>query len=217
MCENDLVTATQAWCKRFLDILASLTGLLLFGWLILIAALCARISTGESGFFRQQRVGLHGKLFPILKLRTMRTGIGEQTTATAADDPRITRFGSILRRFKLDELPQFWNVLLGQMSLVGPRPDVPGYADRLEGEERDILNLRPGITGLASLVFHDEEALLAASEDPERTNSEVIYPAKVALNLRYLKDYTLKADFVYILATFVPPLRARVAPAFEAN
>lgn len=217
MCENDRVTTTQAWCKRFLDISAALIGLLTFGWLILIAALFAWISTGESGFFRQERVGRHGRSFRILKLRTMRSVAGHHTTATAADDPRITRFGSILRRFKVDELPQFWNVLRGEMSLVGPRPDVPGYADQLVGKDRAILALRPGITGPASLVFHDEEKLLAQSDDPEKVNSEVIFPAKVALNLHYLETYTLWSDFVYILATFVPPLRARVAPAFVAS
>jgi lipopolysaccharide/colanic/teichoic acid biosynthesis glycosyltransferase len=217
MCENDLVTATQAWCKRMLDILAALIGLLLFGWLILLSALCAWISTGESGFFRQERVGRHGKSFRILKLRSMRSVAGHTTTATASGDPRITRFGAFLRRFKLDELPQFWNVLCGDMSMVGPRPDVPGYADLLEGKDRAILSLRPGITGPASLVFRDEESLLAQSEDPEAFNSEVLFPAKVRLNLHYLESYTLWSDFVYILATFVPPLRARVAPAFVAS
>jgi len=142
---------------------------------------------------------------------------GKQTTATALNDPRITRVGALLRATKLDELPQFWNVLWGEMSVVGPRPDVPGFADQLQGSDREILQLRPGITGLASLVFRHEEALLAEVEDPDRFNSEVIYPAKVSLNLRYLEDYTLRRDFVYILATFVPSLRARVAPAFTAS
>jgi len=196
--------------------LIAFTGLILAGWLILLAAICARVSSGGSGFFRQERVGRNGKIFRIAKLRTMKLVSGEQTTATAADDPRITRVGAILRKTKIDELPQLWNVLVGDMSLVGPRPDVPGYADRLVGKDRDILQLRPGITGLASLVFRDEEALLASVENPEKFNSDVIFPAKVRLNLRYLEEFTLRRDFVYILATFAPGLRARVAPAFTA-
>ncbi|MBL4673522.1 MAG: sugar transferase [Arenicella sp.] len=195
----------------------ALVGLLLAGWLILLAAICARLSSGGSGFFRQERVGRNGKLFRITKLRTMKLVSGEQTTATALDDPRITRVGAMLRKTKIDELPQLWNVLVGDMSLVGPRPDVPGYADRLTGKDRNILQLRPGITGLASLVFHDEEALLAQMDNPEEFNSDVIFPAKVQLNLRYLEEFTLRRDFVYILATFVPGLRARVAPAFTAS
>ena len=147
----------------------------------------------------------------------MRVANGRQTTATASHDPRITRVGAILRKTKVDELPQFWNVLWGDMSVVGPRPDVPGFADQLQGKDRDILQLRPGITGLASLVFRHEEDLLAQADNPEAFNSEVIYPAKVRLNLRYLHDYTLRRDIMYILATFVPSLRARVAPAFTAS
>jgi lipopolysaccharide/colanic/teichoic acid biosynthesis glycosyltransferase len=147
----------------------------------------------------------------------MRVIDGKQTTATAANDPRITRVGAILRKTKIDELPQFWNVLWGDMSVVGPRPDVPGFADQLQGMDRDILQLKPGITGLASLVFRHEEDLLAKAHNPEVFNSDVIYPAKIRLNLRYLKDYTLGRDIVYILATFLPSLRARVAPAFTAS
>lgn len=211
------MSALQAILKRLLDLLAATIGLLVFGWLILLAALCARISSGGSGFFRQERIGRHGRSFRILKLRTMRAVDGVQTTATASDDPRITRVGAFLRRSKLDELPQLWNVFCGDMSLVGPRPDVPGFADLLQGRDREILNLRPGITGPASLAFREEETLLAQAEDPERYNSEILFPAKVAMNLRYLEDYTLRADFVYILATFVPSLRARVAPAFASD
>jgi len=212
--ENVRVTPIQACCKRGLDFVVAALGLLLFGWLILLCAALARLSTGASGFFRQQRVGRQGRLFWIVKLRTMRPSSGPQTTATAQNDPRITRLGAFFRRYKLDELPQLWNVLRGEMSLVGPRPDVPGFADQLQGPARAILDLRPGITGPAALAFRHEEALLAAAEDPERLNSEVLFPAKIDLNLRYLHDYTLRRDIVYILATFLPALRARVAPPF---
>jgi lipopolysaccharide/colanic/teichoic acid biosynthesis glycosyltransferase len=178
-----------------------------------LAWIAARISSGSGGFFRQQRVGRDGRLFRIVKLRTMRP-VAETTTATARSDPRITGTGAWLRRLKLDELPQLWNVLVGDMSLVGPLPDVPGFADRLDGESRALLTLRPGITGPATLAFKHEEELLDGVADPERYNSEVIYPAKVEMNLRYLRGYSFRHDLVLILATFLPGLRARVAPPF---
>lgn len=196
--------------KRCFDLLLAIFGLVTCGWLILLGWLAARISTGESGMFRQQRVGKDGKLFQIAKLRTMRTDVGTQTTCTSSDDPRITMVGRWLRVFKLDELPQLWNVLLGEMSFVGPRPDVPGFADALQGEERVLLSLRPGITGPASLLFHDEELLLEGVDDPELFNREVLWPAKVQLNLYYLQHYSLMRDIAYIFATVVPPLRKRV-------
>lgn len=196
--------------KRCFDLLLAIFGLVTCGWLILLGWLAARVSTGESGMFRQQRVGKDGKLFRIAKLRTMRSGEGDQTTCTSSDDPRITRVGRWLRIFKLDELPQLWNVLLGDMSFVGPRPDVPGFADSLQGEDRILLSLRPGITGPASLLFHDEEQLLKTVEDPELYNRDVLWPAKVQLNLHYLHHYSMMRDIAYIVATVLPPLRKRV-------
>jgi len=208
------MTPTQARLKRGFDFLMALAGLLVLWWLILLAWLAARLSSGNSGFFRQQRVGRGGNLFQIVKLRTMRPSDPGATTATARSDPRITRTGGWLRRLKLDELPQLWNVLVGDMSLVGPRPDVPGFADRLSGEDRALLALRPGITGPATLAFKNEEELLDGVDDPERYNSEVIYPAKVEMNLRYLRGYNFRQDLVLILATFLPGLRMQVAPPF---
>jgi len=208
------MTRTREALKRCLDIVASLFGLLLLCPLLLLAWVAARLSSGNAGFFRQQRVGRHGKLFSILKLQTMRPQAQPGSSVTAGDDPRITATGSWLRRLKLDELPQLWNVLRGDMSLVGPRPDVPGFADRLTGDDCRLLQLRPGITGPASLVFKEEEELLRGQLDPERYNQEVIWPAKVALNLAYLDHYRLHLDLLYILATLLPPLRARVAPPF---
>ncbi|MCP4772059.1 MAG: sugar transferase [Planctomycetes bacterium] len=204
------MSGEQMALKRCFDLLLAIFGLVTCGWLILLGWLAARLSTGESGMFRQQRVGKDGKVFRIAKLRTMRSGTGAETTCTSADDPRITKVGRWLRVFKLDELPQLWNVLLGEMSFVGPRPDVPGFADALEGEDRVLLSLRPGITGPASLLFHDEEQLLNAVEDPETYNREVLWPAKVQLNLHYLKHYSLLRDLAYIFATVLPPLRKRV-------
>jgi lipopolysaccharide/colanic/teichoic acid biosynthesis glycosyltransferase len=206
------MSPSQAVMKRIFDILVALIGLLVVGWLILLAWLAVRLSSRGPGFFRQERVGKDAKSFRILKLRTMRVVHGPQTNCTSADDPRITPIGSWLRTFKIDELPQLWNVLCGDMSLVGPRPDVRGFADQLEGENRALLTLRPGITGPASLMFTDEETLLRQEQDPERYNHEVLWPRKVELNMRYLEQYSLMRDIGYIAATFLPPLRRFLLP-----
>jgi lipopolysaccharide/colanic/teichoic acid biosynthesis glycosyltransferase len=134
-------------------------------------------------------------------------------TITSANDARITPAGALLRRLKLDELPQLWNVLVGKMSFVGPRPDVPGYADKLEGAARRILALRPGITGPASLYFRNEESLLAKVNDPKRHNDEVIWPKKIELNLDYADKWSFRKDLGYILVTIVPGLNKWRKPA----
>lgn len=195
------LTATSRLLKRSFDILFALLGLFLTGWLILIASLLAAWDTGESGFFRQERVGKDGRLFKIIKIRTMRSDSTINTTVTSTADPRITRLGSLWRRTKIDELPQLINILLGQMSFVGPRPDVPGFADRLQGVDKLILSVRPGITGPATLRFRHEEALLASIPDPERYNREIIFPEKVRLNRTYIEDYNFWSDLVYIWRT----------------
>lgn len=187
--------------KRAFDIALSLVGLILFGWLILLAAAAATVDTGRNGFFRQTRVGKDGRLFKVIKIRTMRALPSMQTTVTSADDPRITRLGRFLRRAKIDELPQLVNVLLGQMSFVGPRPDVPGFADRLSEDDRLILTVRPGITGPATLRFRNEEALLAAQPDPEVYNRTVIYPEKVRLNRQYVLHYSFRQDLALMWQT----------------
>ena len=195
------LTATSRLLKRSFDILFALLGLFLTGWLIIIASLLAAWDTGESGFFRQERVGKDGRLFKIIKIRTMRSDSTINTTVTSTADPRITRLGSLWRRTKIDELPQLINILLGQMSFVGPRPDVPGFADRLQGVDKLILSVRPGITGPATLRFRHEEALLASIPDPERYNREIIFPEKVRLNRTYIEDYNFWSDLVYIWRT----------------
>jgi lipopolysaccharide/colanic/teichoic acid biosynthesis glycosyltransferase len=184
----------QAFVKRALDIVGALAGLALVWWIITIAYVVAAIDTRASGFFLQARVGREGRLFNVIKIRTMRDRTGEHTNVTTDLDPRVTRIGRLLRKSKIDELPQLLNVLAGQMSFVGPRPDVPGYADRLQGDERLILTVRPGITGPATLAYRDEEALLAAQSDPEAFNREVVYPDKVRLNLDYIRNYHLGTD-----------------------
>jgi lipopolysaccharide/colanic/teichoic acid biosynthesis glycosyltransferase len=192
--------AAQA-VKRLLDFTAALVGLLLTGWIIALAALVARLETGEPGIFVQSRIGRYGRPFDLYKIRTMKSAAGRVTTVTTRDDPRITKSGRFFRRARIDELPQLYNVLIGEMSLVGPRPDVAGFADRLEGAERAILSLRPGITGPATLAYRDEEALLAGVEDPEAYNRDVVFPDKVRLNLEYIRQYSLCHDLRYIFRT----------------
>ncbi|MFV2092641.1 MAG: sugar transferase [Hyphomicrobiales bacterium] len=189
--------------KRGVDIGLSLVALLVFWPLLVGAALLARADTGASGFFRQERIGRQGMMFRVIKLRTMRGEGG--STVTGIGDARITRLGAWFRRTKLDELPQLWNVLMGQMSLVGPRPDVAGFADCLAGDDRAFLALRPGITGPASLKYRHEEQLLATQPDPERYNREVIWPDKVRLNLEYLRSYRLRDDLKCIWLTIFGP------------
>lgn len=191
----------DAALKRGLDLIVAAAGLLLAGWLIMLAAAVIRLETGASGLFRQARVGRHGRIFHVLKLRTMIPSTEPGTSVTAANDPRITPWGRRFRRWKLDELPQLVNVLVGDMSLVGPRPDVPGFADRLSGADRIVLDVRPGITGPATLAYRDEERLLAGVDDPERYNRDVIFPDKVRINRRYVERYRFRDDLCYLWRT----------------
>jgi len=185
--------------KRTLDLTCSVCGLLIFGWAIGLAWVVMSLETKEPGFFAQERVGRNGKLFKVIKIRTMRSTESENTTVTIAHDTRITRIGKFLRKYKIDELPQLINVVKGEMSLIGPRPDVPGFADKLTGMDRTILSVRPGISGVASLAFRSEEELLANQPDPETYNAEVVYPEKTRLNLIYIAQYSVIRDIGYIL------------------
>lgn len=196
------LTRWQRLLKRSFDIVVATGMLLTTGWLIALVGLMAAIDTRSTAFFTQVRVGRNGRSFRVIKIRTMRNvPAGAQTTVTTSRDPRITRLGRRLRRMKLDELPQLFNVLRGQMSLVGPRPDVPGFVDALEGRDRIVLSVRPGITGPATLRFRDEEAVLASQDDPERYNREVIFPEKVRLNRQYVEEYRFVTDLVYLWKT----------------
>jgi lipopolysaccharide/colanic/teichoic acid biosynthesis glycosyltransferase len=187
--------------KRLLDFCISLFGLLFFSWLILITWFVASIATKSNGFFIQKRIGKDGKLFTLIKIKTMKPLDGIKTTVTTKNDVRITPFGEFLRKWKFDELPSLWNVLKGDMSLVGPRPDVPGYADKLEGFDRRILELRPGITGPATLKYANEEQLLESIDDPEKYNDEVIFTDKVKMNLDYLDNWNFWLDIKIIFKT----------------
>jgi len=203
--------------KRLFDIIISCSGLvfLLPFMILVIIAIC--VSSKGPLFFTQSRVGQKGKIFKVVKFRTMIVGGEKEGSITTATDKRVTKIGRWIRRFKLDEYPQLWNVLIGNMSLVGPRPDVPGYADRLRGRARAILSLRPGITGPATLYFKNEEKLLDQSEDPKRYNDYVVYPAKVALNLDYLERWSFGRDIGYILVTVFPFLERFLRLVPEEN
>ena len=189
------------WLKFIFDRVVSFIGLLILSPVLLVVAILIRVKMPEGPvLFRQTRVGQGGRLFTMYKFRSMTVG-HDGSSVSVAGDARITPLGEKLRRYKLDELPELWNVLIGDMSFVGPRPDVPGYADALTGDDREVLKLRPGITGPASLKYRDEEELLATVEDPQRYNDEVIFPDKVRLNRYYLHHYSFWVDLMMIFAT----------------
>jgi lipopolysaccharide/colanic/teichoic acid biosynthesis glycosyltransferase len=197
------MSSLEKYTKRFLDFILSLMALICVLPLIFIAWAISTIETSSNGLFLQKRVGKNGRLFNIIKIKTMKIMVGVDTTITTSNDARITKTGTFFRKTKIDELPQLWNVLIGQMSFVGPRPDVPGYADRLQGEDRIILSVRPGITGPAQLTYKNEEDILAKQDDIVKYNNEVIWPDKVAINMRYIKNYSFFKDVYYIWKTIV--------------
>lgn len=199
-----ILNLRQRFLKRSFDVFFSFIALVLLWWLILLVYLIATFDTRKNGLFVQERVGRNGKLFNILKIRTMRDDTSINTTVTQSSDSRITKVGSIIRKTKMDELPQLFNVLIGNMSFVGPRPDVPGFADQLIGKGRKILTIRPGITGPATLAYRNEEEILDRHDDPETYNKEVIFPEKVRINIKYIEEYSFRKDLKYILATILP-------------
>lgn len=187
--------------KFIFDRLMALIGLLVLWPVLLVVAVLIWVKMpGGPVIFKQKRVGRNGKLFTMYKFRSMTVGHGGSSVSVAGES-RITPLGAKLRHYKLDELPELWNVLTGDMSFVGPRPDVPGYADLLVGDDREVLRLRPGITGPASLKYRDEEDLLALQPDPQKYNDEVIFPDKVRINLYYLHHYSFVKDIEMIFCT----------------
>jgi lipopolysaccharide/colanic/teichoic acid biosynthesis glycosyltransferase len=176
--------------KRLFDLFFSLIALLLISWLVILLWIVASWDTQSNGLFLQKRIGQFGRLFTIYKLKTM-----HPTTK------KTSRVGKIFRNSKLDELPQFWNVLIGDMSIVGPRPDISGYYDRLEGEQKKILELKPGLVSLATLKYRNEESLLALQENPLHYNDTVIFPDKVKLNLDYYYTHSIMGDIKIIIKT----------------
>ena len=188
--------------KRSFDIVFAVVFLVLLSPLLLLFALAVALTSPGGAFFRQVRVGRHGREFRLLKFRSMRPGSEAQGQLTIGGrDPRITGVGYLLRKTKLDELPQLWNVLVGDMSVVGPRPEVPKYVALYNEEQRAVLSVRPGITGMASIDYIDENELLAKATDPERAYIEEVMPAKLALDLRYVREQSFALDLRIILAT----------------
>lgn len=187
--------------KYLFDRIMAFVGLIVLSPVLLVVWMLIRVKMPDGpAAFTQKRVGKDGKLFTMYKFRSM-SAHHSGSTVSVAGESRITPLGAKLRRYKLDELPELWNVLIGDMSFVGPRPDVPGYADKLEGDDRRVLQLRPGITGPASLKYRDEEILLASQANPQEFNDKVIYPDKVRINLYYLDHYSFLADIKMIFAT----------------
>lgn len=187
--------------KFLFDRAASLFGLIFLSLVLLIVGILIRVKMpGGPVIFKQKRVGRYGKLFTMYKFRSMMVSHSGSSVSVKGES-RITPLGAKLRKYKLDELPELWNVLIGDMSFVGPRPDVPGYADKLEGEDRRMLLLKPGITGPASLKYRNEEELLAEQDDPQKYNDEVLFPDKVRINIEYLDNWSFWYDIKIIVYT----------------
>lgn len=188
---------------RLFDIFFSAAGLILLSPALLVIYILIRMESSGGGLYRQERIGLGGRPFDLYKFRTMRTGADKKGLLTVgASDERITRTGSFLRRYKLDELPQLLNVLKGEMSLVGPRPEVRKYVDLYTAEQRQVLTVKPGITDYASITYVDENEVLGKADDPEKAYIEQVMPDKIRLNMRYIRNRSLKEYFKIIFLTF---------------
>jgi len=193
------MTTSQSLIKRLFDLALSIVLLPFLVLPIFILIIIASLDTKQFGLFSQQRVGQFGKLFKIHKIRTLKNEMHHLGHLERS----ATKLGSFLRRTKLDELPQIFNVLKGDMSFVGPRPDVPGFADSLKGDDRIILKIKPGITGPATLKYKDEESLLAMQDDPESYNRTIIWPDKVEINKNYMRTYSFSLDLKFILKSLL--------------
>ncbi|MDC9722307.1 MAG: sugar transferase [Urechidicola sp.] len=195
-----MLSQKQQISKRLFDISLGIIGLIIFLLPMIFFIIIASFSTKSFGIFSQNRVGKNAKLFKLFKIKSMR--VNDATNhITSANDLRVTKFGKFLRKSKMDELPQLFNVLIGDMSFVGPRPDVEGYADKLIGDDRIILSVKPGITGPATIKFNNEEELLAQQENPIKYNDEVIWPQKVKINLLYIEEWSMMNDIRNIYIT----------------
>lgn len=189
--------------KEVFDRSMALFGLLVLWSMLLVVAILIRVKMpGGPVIFKQKRVGKDGRLFTMYKFRSMTVGHGGSSVSVAGES-RITPLGAVLRKYKLDELLELWNVLKGDMSFVGPRPDVPGYLDCLTGDAKKVLKLKPGITGPASLKYRNEEELLVKIENPQKYNDEVIFPDKVRINLNYLHHWSFWLDMKIIIYTII--------------
>jgi len=195
-----MLSKKQQIVKRIFDLVFSFIGIVIFLLPILILIVISTISTKKFGLFSQRRVGQHARMFTMYKIRTMRCH-HDENFITTANDQRITSVGKYLRNHKLDEIPQLYNVLIGNMSFVGPRPDVVGYADKLKNNDRIILSVKPGITGPATLKFRNEEELLAQQANPKEYNDTVIWNQKIKINRTYIENWTFLGDLKSIFDT----------------
>jgi lipopolysaccharide/colanic/teichoic acid biosynthesis glycosyltransferase len=186
--------------KRVFDIAASLLAMLVLFPLVLLTSIGILLTMPGPVLFRQKRIGYKGQVFTIYKFRSMRVN-KLKVSITLSSDNRITTFGRFMRHTKLDELPQLWNILIGDMSVVGPRPDVPGYSDQLIGEDQLIWTVRPGLSGLDSVTYPDEESILDQQENPQKYYDEVLWPEKVKINVWYVKHRTFLLDMKIIFKT----------------
>jgi len=192
----------QFYLKYIFDFIVALLGLIITSPIVFLSYLAAAVETGENGFFTQKRVGKDGEIFKIIKVKTMKSNTNHNTNVTTRKDPRITYSGKFFRKTKIDELPQLINIIKGEMSFVGPRPDVPELINTMNKEDKEIiLSVRPGITGPASLKYENEEEILAEKDNPEKYNEEVIFPDKVRLNKEYIRNYSFAKDIYYIFKT----------------
>ncbi|MBS9436686.1 sugar transferase [Photorhabdus noenieputensis] len=194
---------SQIFLKRIFDLILSISIILIILPIILISWFISTIETRSNGFFLQKRVGQNGKIFSVIKIKTMRPVIKNEnrSSITSENSQLITKSGNFFRKYKIDELPQLINVIIGDMSFVGPRPDVPGYADKLIGDDRIILKLKPGITGPASIKYKNEETLLKEKSNPKEYNDLIIWPDKVNINKEYYLKYSFLKDIKYIIHT----------------
>lgn len=193
-----MLSSTQHTQKRIFDISITIVMLPFVIFPLILLWILATVSTAQNGWFVQQRIGRHGKPFQLYKLRSLK---GQNHVDVHDIESHVTLFGAWLRTTKLDELPQIFNVLKGDMSWVGPRPDVPGYADMLEDEDREILSMRPGITGPATLKYKNEDRILLQQDNPKEFNDTVIWPDKVSINKEYVHHWSLKKDVQYLIAS----------------
>jgi lipopolysaccharide/colanic/teichoic acid biosynthesis glycosyltransferase len=194
-----LISKTNRNIKRTFDMLLVIFLIPLTIAPLVLFLILATIDTKQIGLFAQDRVGQNAKLFKIYKIRTLKKG---KHTLGHLDD-YASKYGKFLRTFKLDELPQLFNVLIGDMSFVGPRPDIEGFADKLEGDDRMILEIKPGVTGPATIKYKDEETILALQDDPEKYNRTIIWKDKVEINKMYIKDWSFYLDLKYILQSII--------------
>ncbi|MEX2350250.1 MAG: sugar transferase [Flavobacteriaceae bacterium] len=195
-----MLSRKQRFIKRSFDVMVSLLALVLIIIPLILLLLISKLDIGLSGLFVQKRIGKDGKPFKMYKIRTLKGNKHHSITDILSHE---TKYGKWLRKTKLDELPQLFNVLKGDMSLVGPRPDLPGYADALKGEDSIVLSVRPGITGPATLKYKGEDKLLRKQKNPLKYNDEVIWPDKVKINKEYVRNWTFSKDLMYIYKSIV--------------